>query len=257
VTWKARRRPAERQPAHRLALLAQVGGLAGQRVGALVERRALAAASSSDAASAARSHAALTQTGEPSAARDPAGQVFEFTKAANRGAVGRPWSSPSTAVTRKPSQGAGGAALDGQVAVLALGRRRRRARPVRRGAQPSRMVRIGAHQGVQQRLLDRFGQAQRLGAGLQALLAGGRGGRAVLDGQQAECKVRARLGGVLRGSPAHDALGLRPASVGVPLAPLAQAQRHATTPGSPSPPPPPTGSVLPVHPLAQAESAPR
>jgi hypothetical protein len=58
------------------------------------------AASSRLTASTAFSQAALTQTGEPSAAEIQAGVERAFRNAAKRGAVGRPWSSPSTAEMR-------------------------------------------------------------------------------------------------------------------------------------------------------------
>ena len=97
----------------RLAPLAQVGGLAGEGVGAAVEgARRAAAASSRLAASTAFSQAALTQTGEPSAAAIQAGLGARVQEGgeARRGRQARVLAQHRR--EPQPGQGAGRAALD-------------------------------------------------------------------------------------------------------------------------------------------------
>ena len=169
VTWKARRLPAtvaQRTVSRRWPRLAASLARASAERSKATPR---AAASSRLAASTAFSQAALTQTGEPSAAAIQAGVARALRKAAKRGrgrqagvlgrppprGAARPWRRPR-GPPRRPAppsplhlEGAGLAAFE-------------------QGAQAPRMVGVGAHQGVDHALRIGLGQAQGLGADRQA-----------------------------------------------------------------------------------------
>ena len=195
---------AERDPAGRLAAQAEVGRLAGDSVGPLVERQTQAGGVAG-VAGADRGQPGLVgplygavRSGDPGRLGPGVEEGGQARGARQGGLIGPDGRQP------QPGQGAGGAALDRDNAPGPAGLEGAGLAAFEQGAQPGGMVGIGAHDGVDHALRIGPGQAEGRRAGLQVLLAGGQQGAAVVDHQQAAVEGLGRgLGG---GGAAFDGL---------------------------------------------------
>ncbi len=230
-------------PADAFALLAEVGGLAGQGVGAAVEvgaaRGRLVEAGGVDRLK----PGAVDPDGRAVGRGDPGRGRAGVEEGGEAGRRGQARVLAGGRREPQPGHGAGRAAFHGHQAALALDLEGAGLAALEQRPQAPRMVGVGAHQGVDQGLGIAVGDAQGRGADRQAFLRrrpAGRGHPPPPAGRNR--RPRPRLGGsrpALRRSPGCGPARRRaPASGGVAPAPTAPRR----WPGR-SRPPPPLGSV--------------